>query len=103
MNQAFAFSPATWSGVPLTASTTTSRVSVDGSSSQTVQGVRVVNEGSAVAYIVAGDSTVVATTSGLRVMPNSVEVFLIPPLATHMAAITASGTAQLSFTIGMGV
>lgn len=58
-------------------------------------------------YIRAGDSTVVATTSDTWLVPGVVEVFDLADSAnggtfTHIAGITASGTATLRITTGSG-
>lgn len=57
------------------------------------------------AFIRFGDSTVQASVSNSLVAPmGSVEVFTVPNLpgkpVTHVAAVTASGTAALTFTTG---
>ena len=55
------------------------------------------------AFIEFGTSTITAATAtGMRIAPGAVEVFRVPLNATHIAAITASGTATLYITSGEG-
>lgn len=54
-------------------------------------------------HIKFGDSTVVATVAaGLRINPGQTQIFTVPATATHCAVITASGTAEVSLTSGIG-
>lgn len=48
------------------------------------------------------DNTVVAATTDMKILPGAIEVFQLPAGTTYVAAITASGTATLSLTIGYG-
>jgi hypothetical protein len=72
-------------------------------STSPVQSLRVYNAGTVAAFIQCGaDNTVVATTAaGIPVAPSSVEVIGCP--GSYVAAITASGTAQMYFTPGAGI
>lgn len=103
-----AFNPAPKSTVQLAVTTTSGRVAIPtvarGSNS-----VRVVYTlGTDAARICAGDSTVVATTLTDMRCPNPgtpflyAECFAISPSATHIAAITDSGTCTVEFTFGTG-
>lgn len=64
--------------------------------------VRMRQAGTAECYIKFGDSTVVATTADMPVASGSTELFTKGG-ATHVAFITASGTALVSFTNGEGM
>lgn len=62
------------------------------------------------AFIAFGDVTVDAVVpvgatpvNGYMVLPGSKEPLTVPGTATHVAAITASGTADLYFTSGDGI
>ena len=69
--------------------------------------LRIFNAGSATVFITRGGSTVAATTSSYPVPSGAIEVITINnPDAnpvTHVAAITASGTATVYFTVGWGI
>ena len=82
------------------ATTTTGRVALSITGAQTVA---VVNDGTTVAFIKFGDSTVTATTSDTPILGGSSRGFTPPPTATHMAAIMASGTANIYVTVGAGL
>ncbi len=91
--------------VNLSATTSSSRVQVltasYGSSSEPV--VRLYNAGSVVVFVAFGDSTVTAsTTANMPIAPGSVEAFTVSPTQTHVAGITASGSATLYATPGAG-
>jgi hypothetical protein len=62
--------------------------------------VRVMADGNK-CYVRFGDETVEATTADMLIGPNQPELFRIGA-ATHVAAITSSGTAVLSITAGDG-
>jgi hypothetical protein len=66
--------------------------------------VRIANTGTAVAFIAFGNSAVAATVAaGIPILPNTVESFEIAASATHVAAITSSGTATIHVTSGFGL
>ena len=66
--------------------------------------MRLVNNGSVTVFVEFGNSTVVATVAGsMPVLPGTVESFQVNAFQTHVAAITASGTATLYATTGLGV
>lgn len=70
--------------------------------------IRVHNAGSSTAFIAKGtSSSVTAATTGLPVPSGAIEVLTLnntekSPI-THMAAITATGTATVYFTTGAGI
>lgn len=65
--------------------------------------VRVYNAGSATVFIAFGaSSSVQAAVTDMPVPPGAIEVFNVGPAITHMAAITASGTATVYATPGRG-
>ncbi len=65
--------------------------------------VRVYNAGAATAFVQFGDSTVAAATATSIPIPSgAIEVFGIGEAITHVAGITASGTATLYCTSGLG-
>lgn len=70
--------------------------------------VRVYNAGTVPAFIQKGyDAAAMATTADMPMAPGSVEVLTVRNTAaapvTHIAAITASGTASLYVTVGAGI
>jgi len=70
--------------------------------------IRLYNSGSVPVFIRKGtDSTVTGLISDMPIAPGSVEVLTLNnnPTApiTHVAAITASGTASLYVTVGQGL
>lgn len=84
--------------VSATAGTTSARLTLDQFSSV----VRMRQAGTAECYIKFGDSTVVATTADMPVASGSTELFT-KGSTTHVAFITSSGTALISFTNGEGL
>lgn len=92
------FSPTQDDSNSLLAGVTSSRVALDPLSSV----VRVVNDGTATAFIQFGDSNVTATLAKMPVRGGATETFS-KGTATHMAAIVASGTTQLYVTAGEGL
>lgn len=66
--------------------------------------VRIVNNGSATAWVTFGDSTVTASlTSAMPVGPGAHEVLTVPNGTTHVAAIAAAATGKIYFTPGSGI
>lgn len=87
--------------VTLAATATTGRVQIQAAAGGT-QNVRVYNAGTGAVFINCGDVTVVATTAaGLPIAPGTVEI--IGCNQTHVAGITATGTATLYLTPGTGL
>jgi hypothetical protein len=82
-------------------SATVTSASVAFPSTGGVLNVMLVNTGSVPAYIAIGNSSVVATTSGIPVLPGQ-PIVLAQGISTNIAAITASGTTSLSVTSGTG-
>lgn len=65
---------------------------------------RVMNNGTATAWIKFGDNTVAATlAAGIPVGAGVTEVLTIPPGSTYVAAIAAAATGTIYFTPGAGV
>lgn len=65
---------------------------------------RVMNNGSATAWIVFGSSTIEADGStSMPIAPGAIEVLTPPPAATHVAAIAAGATGLIYFTPGVGL
>lgn len=65
--------------------------------------IRLLNAGSATVFVEIGVSTVTAAVAtGMPILPNTSEVF-DGTLGSHVAAITAAGTATLYATPGDGV
>jgi hypothetical protein len=70
--------------------------------------VRIYNAGPDTAFIRFGDSTVTATSADVPIPSGAIEVmsFTVPEqdvTGAYMAAITASGTATVYFTTGVGI
>lgn len=94
--------------VNIAATTSSSRVQVLTSgviqSTNGTHVVRVYNTGSVPVFIEFGNSTVTAsTTADAPIAPGSVEPFHVYPYETHVAAITASGSATVYFSPGEGL
>ena len=65
---------------------------------------RVMNNGTATAWIAFGDVTVTAAVaSGIPVGPGVTEVLALPTGATYVAAIAAGATGKIHFTPGSGI
>lgn len=76
-----------------------------------IQGARIANVGASVAFIAIGSSNVSAsvpttalpsTSNGIPILPNTAEVFTIPPNG-YISAATTSGAASVYVTPGFGV
>lgn len=107
----FAFQPTDGSTVKIAATVSSGRHILGGqpdtSDNQRFQ-VRVTNDGTTVAYIKFGDSTVAATAADIPLMPGSTSVFSLSvpygvTTGLYAAAIMASGTANVCFTTGVGI
>lgn len=65
---------------------------------------RIMNNGTATAWIAFGDITVTAAVAtGMPVGPGVTEVITIPPGTTNVAAIAAAATGKIHFTPGAGI
>jgi FtsP/CotA-like multicopper oxidase with cupredoxin domain len=85
----------------LAATTTSSRVQIQ-TAVPGAPNARIYNSGSVPVFVECGDITVVATVAaGLPVAPGTVEV--LGCQKTHIAGITATGTATLYVTPGTGL
>jgi len=91
---------ASGSTVTLAATATSGRVAIQ--TAQTSSNVRIYNSSTtATVFVQCGNATVVATTTaGMPVAPGTVEII---NCSTHLAGITASGTASLYLTPGSGL
>lgn len=91
----------------LSVSTSSSRVAktaLPTNSGGATHELRLVNTGSVVVFVEFGDSAVTAAVAtGMPILPGTVESFQLNAAQTHIAAITASGTATLYATTGLGV
>jgi hypothetical protein len=86
----------------LAVTSTTGRVALDNLTNQS-RSVRVFNSGAVVVFLEFGGSTVeAAAATSLPVGPGATEWFEIGGAVTHVAGITASGTATVYFSEGMG-
>src|SRR5690348_6636529 len=99
------FRPSPSGTVQISASTASSNVNLAGS----VEQLRIVNSGSADAFVEFGDSSVTATapsgsTAGsMRIFAGTVELITLQPNVTHAAAITSSGSTTIGLTTGAGL
>ena len=93
------FAPDASGTVTLSATTTTSRVAISGSDSPGEY--RVYNAGTVAVFIRTGNSSVNAVVTDMPLAPGALEVLTLR--GTHVAGITASGTASVSFTPGDGI
>lgn len=93
------FAPDTSGNITLSATTTTSRVQLSAFTSPGEY--RVYNAGTVAVCIRTGDSSVNALTTDMPLAPGALEVLTLR--GTHVAGITASGTATVSFTPGDGI
>lgn len=82
--------------VQLACTTTSARIQLPLSS---LNGVEIVNLGTAPAFVASGDSTVTASATANRVVhPNWPRIFARKPDDQFVAGITGSGTATLVIT-----
>jgi len=100
------FSPKTVGTVSITSAVTSARVALVplGANQCRIKNLDATN----IAYVVFGDSTVVATLpagatpGGFPVGPNESIIVSISPIVTHVAAICSAGTPIVMFTSGNG-
>ena len=92
------FMPSGADTVALAATTASARVALDPNS----RVVRVVNDGTATAFIHFGDATVASNTAKMPIKAGATETFTTGT-ASAVAAVTASGTTNLYFTNGEGL
>lgn len=98
------FAPVDGTTVSLGATTTTSRVALVGRPAGGKFQLRLCNEGPSAASLKFGDSAVVAVTTNYRLPSGAIEVITLDAaLVSHVAAITASRTAAVTFTTGDGI
>lgn len=97
-----AFSP-TGATVSLAVTTTTGSVALTAPGGSGGSDVRLYNAGGSLVFVAFGSSTVQAAVTSLPLPAGQTEVFSVGPGSTHVAAITASGTATLYATTGRGV
>ena len=93
-------------GASLACTTSSGRVALVGSSLGTVTCAMICNTGSVWVFVLLGNSTVTATTSCMAIPPGACALVSLTtqgtPLPTHIAGITASGTATIQVTLGYG-
>lgn len=66
--------------------------------------IRIMNDGTATAWIAFGDVTITAAlATGIPVAAGSCEVMTIPNGVTYVAAIAAGSTGKIYFTPGSGM
>jgi len=66
-----------------------------------IQSIRIVNSGANIIYINIGGSTITAATStSMPILPYSVETFMLPNDATHVACIAATTGNTMFITTG---
>jgi hypothetical protein len=83
--------------------TTTSGAQALTTSLNSREEVRIVNAGTVIVFIAFGASGVTTTAAaGMPILPGTAETFEVGADETHVAAITASGTATLYATTGRG-
>jgi hypothetical protein len=86
----------------LAVTSTTGRVALDNLTNQS-RSVRCYNTGSVIVFIEFGGAAVeAAAATSLPLGPGAVEFFEIGGSVTQVAGITASGTATVYFSEGMG-
>ena len=95
-------------GKLLSCTTTSASVAIPGTQAQPTPPIRILvtNVGPVVAYIRLGQSTVVATTDCLAILPGVTVSFTVPTVAPsllYVAGITEAGTTKLQITAGRGV
>ena len=94
-----AFDPFTPAGnFSIAVTTTTGRVEVTGQGTS----MRLANVAATECFVAFGGSTIEATTGGFSMPANSQIVVSVASGTTHVAAITASGTATLRISRGDG-
>jgi hypothetical protein len=93
-----AFAPSGDDSDTLAVTTASARAQLDPNSNA----VRVVNDGTATAFIQFGDANVVATTAKMPIRPGASETFT-KGSAGYVAAICASGSTTLYVTCGEGL
>jgi len=92
------FMPSGADTVLLAVTTASARAQLDPHSSV----VRVINDGASTAFLHFGDATVTANTAKMPIKAGATETFTTGA-ASHVAAVTASGTTNLYFTNGEGL
>lgn len=90
------------STVTLSATTTTSGAAIGGASPSTT--IRLVSPPTnTLVFVEFGGPSVTSTTAKMPILPGSIEIFLVSDDLTHIAGITASGSATIYVTPGEGV
>ena len=79
----------------------TDRVALPAVTTVTKRRSRIFNTGTVLVFVNFGSSTVTASAaSNHPILPGSFQEIMIPPSATHMAAVAASTTADVYVTEG---
>lgn len=96
----YPFSPS-GDSINLAVTGTSSRVTLPAGAPSSI---RVSNPGGVTVYVRFGDSVVAAQAStGMDLLPGTVETFRVPVGTTHLAAITDGGVTTLRITPGQGL
>lgn len=91
--------------VNLAATTTTGNVALTAIHETGIgsKSVRLYNAGAVAVFVAFGTSAIAAVlATSIPIPPGGVEVFEVSPAVTHVAGITASGTATIYATAGRG-
>jgi hypothetical protein len=89
--------------VSLAVTAATGRVALTAPGGSGGSDVRLYNAGGATVFVAFGNSAVEAAITSMPIPSGAVEVFSAGPGSTHVAAITAAGTATLYATTGRGL
>jgi len=92
-------------GASLACTTSSGRVALVGTTAE-VNCALICNTGTVWAFVLLGNSSVVATTSCMAIPPGACALISLTTqgqaIPTHLSGITASGTATLQITLGYG-
>lgn len=92
-------------GASITCSSSSTRTALVGTTSQ-VNCALICNTGAVWAFVLLGDSSVNATTANMAIPPGACSLISLSTqgqaVPTHIAGVTASGTATLQVTLGYG-
>lgn len=86
-------------GVKISASTTSASAAIPMEGATTV---RITNDGTTVAYVASGITAPTATSANREILPSTCESFAMSPDHKFVAAVMASGTANIGFTFSVG-
>lgn len=100
-----AFAPYEATTVSIAATTSSGQVALPARATNGQDHIRVYNSGTTTAFIKQGTSSsvVAATTTDVPIPGGGVEIFSCPAGITNVAAIMASSTGTIYFTLGKGI